>query len=122
MKLPLFNAEASLYTTRSSYRSGGKAYGATQNTVLAQLSSCAADCLLTYGECLGENAPNPIALGLCYVVFLICVANCPDDTPGGPGPVTCCPQGTTCECGGTCITGKKGCVGGKCLGPHQSCP
>ena len=43
---------------------------------------------------------------------------------GGGGVPTCCPQGTTCGCGGKCqtVNGRLQCVGGTCLGPKQSCP
>ena len=123
MKLPLFNAEASLYTTRGSYRSGGEVYGIAQNTVLAQLSSCNVGCLGNYALCIGESGGDVIPLIACYVSMLVCQANCPDDSPGGPpvGPAPCCPSGKTCKCGGTCVSGK-GCVDGTCLGPNQKCP
>ena len=43
-------------------------------------------------------------------------------TGGGPAP--CCPPGSTCSCGGTCVTdpgGGQRCVGGRCLRPGESC-
>jgi hypothetical protein len=44
---------------------------------------------------------------------------------GGGGVSLCCPVGSTCKCGGRCVTmpdGSMACVGGTCLKPLQSCP
>ena len=122
MSTPGFAAEASLYKTRQVYRGFGPGLGRDAALNVVPQLSCSDTCWVYYGLCLLGSGGNPLAAAACFAGFLFCEVTCPSGGGGGGGggPL-CCPQGTTCRCGGTCVPGK-GCVDGVCLGPHQQCP
>jgi hypothetical protein len=146
MSIPRFNAEASLYKTNNHYRlaagsflSDGKTSVVPQDCGIGKgflcglalpVASviCAEACLSAdFNGCLGCVAGAIAVLG---------IGGCADCIPadairkllggggggggGGNNPPLCCPQGKSCQCGGTCVPGM-GCVDGECLGPGQSC-
>ena len=151
MNMPGYAAEASLYRTNSHYavaRGGGflsngnatlvpQGCGVFQgifcgSIIAAGGAACAALCLYGPAPCAG-----------CWITFLGGLyGSCKDCIPGwmkdlidifesggsggggGSGPPRCCPVGTTCRCGGQCVTvnGQLRCVDGVCLRPNQECP
>jgi len=124
MTLPGFTADASLYRTMNLYRSGISAN--TSTGPRAGLVSPQLDCgLICFGEFLACAAGcaflDPLCDAGCAITYGLCLANCPSSGGGGGGgPPPCCPLGTSCRCGGRCVPGK-GCIGGACLRPGESC-
>ena len=63
----------------------------------------------------------------CIPSWILAIINGVEGGGGssGGGSPSCCPPGRSCRCGGRCVKQTDGsirCVGGVCLGPHQSCP
>ena len=117
MQLPSFSAEASLYTTRVSYRGSGGAYGAAETPSCLKFLVQVA-CLRDLVLCHLSDFINPAA---CWLALGKCLPACASYRgvgSGGGSPPSCCPSGKTCKCGGTCLSGK-GCVDGTCLGPKR---
>jgi hypothetical protein len=102
MTVPGYAAEASLYRTNRSYRGvrRGPAAAAGQTVVAQQLIACNDKCAIELGLCeflcaLSAEAPVvTVACVLsCWVLFGLCLDDCPPDTaPVGGG-------GTPPECG-----------------------
>ena len=136
MRLPSFTGDTSLYKSRQRYGgySGTPSGQVAPGVVASQgdpcgcdsaLANCDALCALSGGLCLFDPlfcAAFASCLAGCQIKWAICSAACAGNGGGGGGgggPL-CCPRGTSCSCGGTCVPGK-GCVGGQCLGKGQVC-
>jgi len=139
MRLPSFTGEASLYKTRHFYRTGNviTLTGRSQLGAVPQFVDDPCGCDEGNLKCLGLCTFALIAgpadwvacIIACYADWALCTANCPGGSGGngGGGPSPCCPPGTKCSCGGSCVARKGGgqmCVGGdaRCLRPGQECP
>lgn len=122
MKIPRFNAEASLYNTRHAYHaSAGTAGGQDLSAVLPQQSQtdCQNLCLLLFVACVAAAvySTNPFAFAGCEIGLYACGTKCPSSTTSGGGEVSpppppgCstkadCPRGQVCcDCTGTCTSG-----------------
>jgi hypothetical protein len=143
MNMPGFTAETSLYQTNNHYRfaAGGSFLSNGNTTVTPQgcgviegiaCGFVIAICLPVVAVVCGVD-PDPIACAGAWAACLgVSYGTCKDCIPdssggGGGGPPTCCRFGSTCECGGRCVTRSDGtgiidCVDGTCLKPGQKCP
>jgi len=126
MDMPGFAAEASLYRSGQIYSRYRKANYTPSGLVPAL--SCREACGLTAAICGATCAWwNPICELGCALALGICLEQCSSDGDGGGsggGGGLCCPFGSTCKCGGRCmsVNGRMSCVDGTCLRPNQSCP
>jgi hypothetical protein len=153
MNMPSFTAEASLYQTNNHFQSAGGNFPSDGNTTVTP-QACgwikggicgtviAGGIVVCTASCLASAELGGFPCYLCWAGFLgAAYGYCKDCIPawmralidssegggggGGSGPPTCCPRGTTCKCGGRCVTNSNGtisCVGGTCLRPNQQCP
>jgi hypothetical protein len=120
MSVPTFTAEVSLYKSTRLYRGhSGRTRVDTASNVVPADTTCEIGCGVADGICLGLCTASgpffPLCAAACQTATVACLLNCQD----GGGDPSCCPPGTTCRCGGHCISGL--CTG-VCLSPGAACP
>jgi len=123
MKLPGFEAEASLYKSGQAYR--GTAQGVSNAAAVVPALSCGFDCFGNFLICNAEcGFIDPFCDAGCVIKYALCLSGCSSiGGGGGGGGGSCCPPGSACSCGGRCVSvdGELRCVGGVCLRRGESC-
>lgn len=128
MSIPGYVAGASSYRTTNSY--AGRVGWATREAggIVAQVD-CSDKCAAFFFGCSALCSLSSAGWGLlfclagCGLTLVQCQDACQEEEGGG-GRAMCCPSGTSCRCGGSCMMthGRLRCVEGMCLSPRQSCP